>query len=180
MVKLCALVAACSAGLFSFDLVMALMFLIPAALAFAPRHVSRWIRRRQARTPAERALVPRPGWRLPVVLALAVSWTAGYSLHVHVAEQKLIPLIAAVERYHKEHGEYPRTIEQIGLQPFAGFHDLREIGDRIIGFRDRSLLGARGISYGVSRGDRFTVGFVTMGFNTHDYDSRTKRWRNWD
>jgi hypothetical protein len=178
--KLCALVALCSLGLFSYSLVMFAPLLVLVAVGFAPWYLVRAIRRLRMRSAADRALAPKPGWRVPVLLAIAATWTGGYFLHVHIAEQRVAPLIAAAERYRAEHGEYPRTVAQIGPQLLAGFDRVHEIDHKIIGFHDGSLLGLGLGTYAVFDDDRFTVGFVTFGFNKHDYDSRRKQWRNWD
>ena len=178
--KVCALVALCSLGLFSFGLFIFAPLLVLVAVGFAPWYLARAIRRSRMRSAADRALAPRPGWRLPILLAVAASWIGGYRLHVYIAERRVAPLIASAEHYRAEHGEYPRTIAQIGPQLFAGFDRVHEFDRKIIGFHDGSLLGLRHGTYLVFDDDHFTVGFVTCGFNKHDYDSRTKRWRNWD
>ena len=177
VVELCALIVACSLGLFSLNLVMTVPFLLLAAVAIAPRYLAKVVHRIRARSGEVSA--PRPGWHLPIILALAASWAGEYFLRVWLAEQKVAPVITAVERYRTAHGIYPRSLTEIGPGTFAGFERVVEY-DRGIGFNDGSLFGIRGGQYSVFEDDRFTVGFMTCGFNHHHYDSRTKRWRNWD
>ena len=116
-----------------------------------------------------------------ILFALAVCltgccWSPGTA---HAGYSAARPVIAALEKFHHDHGQYPETLEELVHQYLADRRDLLWQG-RV------QPLNAPGQNHTVEahylqyyrHGDDYTLGFSysTWSMNRVAYDSRTREW----
>ncbi len=94
---------------------------------------------------------------------LAVSGPAGCSLATYRTEAVMQPVIAAIEKYHDTHGEYPASLELLSV-PIPLCPDPQH---KVAYWRADSR-------------EVFALICGTYAFNKHTYDSKLKQWQDRD
>jgi hypothetical protein len=109
----------------------------------------------------------RSEWfRVAVIYALMFVATMALLLsNIQVAQRRAVPVIAAVSRYHSEHGHYPKTLDELvpvylPSIPHAGF-----------------TLISRDFRYFIFNDERPQLYFPAMFHGVFAYDFATKTWR---
>lgn len=113
----------------------------------------------------------RTGWPVAGItgacgVVILLAGATACSVHTSALESKLAPLVAALERYRVDNGNYPERLDS--LVPTY--------------LRMLPTCPGRPVSYSrpIGATPSFDLTCVTFGFNKHSYDSFTAKWKDWD
>lgn len=102
------------------------------------------------------------GWAL-----LAISGPGGCALNTFRVERAAVPIISALEQYMLKYGNYPEKLESVASAQCSACSSGKfyySCKDRIDGYRI----------------DGYRLTAVTYGLNKHTYESKTRKWVDWD
>lgn len=93
---------------------------------------------------------------------LAISGPGGCVLNTFRVERTAAPIITALEQYKVKHGNYPEKLESVASAQCSACSS----GKFFYSSQDKR--------------DEYSLTSVTYGFNKHAYDSKTRKWVDWD
>jgi len=93
---------------------------------------------------------------------LAISGPGGCALNTFRVERTAAPIITALEQYKLKYGNYPAKLEAVASAQCSACSG----GKFFYSSRDKR--------------DVYRLTSVTYGFNKHNYDSKTRKWVDWD
>ena len=93
---------------------------------------------------------------------LAISGPGGCALNTFRVERAAVPVISALEQYKLKYGDYPEKLEAVASAQCS------------------ACSGGKFIYSSLDKGNEYRLTSVTYGFNKHAYDSRTRKWGDWD